>query len=195
MPRLVGEGQEIYTRKLPVAEAMGRIDAFYRPYHRMLERLVERTHARFGLVVLIDCHSMPASVRIGETGLRPDFIIGDRFGTSCSGALTEHAIGALARDGLHRRPQQALCRRPYYRTLWPPRSRLPCTPDRDQIAALYLDEHTLVRTGGFCATCRGPDALWQTAITQLPPEHFARTPARGGIRGVFIPKKKWTASK
>jgi N-formylglutamate amidohydrolase len=65
----------------------------------MLERLVERTHARFGVAVLIDCHSMPASVRIGETGLRPDFIVGDRFGTSCSGALTEHAIGALSAMG------------------------------------------------------------------------------------------------
>lgn len=174
VPRLVGEGQEIYTRKLPVAEAMGRIDAFYRPYHRMLERLVERTHARFGLAVLIDCHSMPASVRIGETGLRPDFIIGDRFGTSCSGALTEHAIGALAAMGYtvaHNKPYAGGHITEHYGR--PARGYHALQIEINR--GLYLDEQTLARTGGFAVLAEDL-TRFATAITQLPPEHLIGLP-------------------
>ena len=43
----------------------------------------------FGLAVLIDCHSMPASIRSATADVRPDFIIGDRFGAAAAPALTE----------------------------------------------------------------------------------------------------------
>jgi N-formylglutamate amidohydrolase len=99
VPKLVGEGLDIYPSRLPVSEALARIETCYKPYHDALKRLLTRTHARFGFAVLIDCHSMPASVRIGESGMRPDFIIGDRFGVSASAALTESAIGLLISMG------------------------------------------------------------------------------------------------
>jgi N-formylglutamate amidohydrolase len=99
VPRIVGEGQDIYSAKLPLAEAVARIELVYKPYHQRLRHLVTRTHGRFGVAVLIDCHSMPASVRVGDNGVRPDFIIGDRFGASASTALTEHAIGLLTAMG------------------------------------------------------------------------------------------------
>ena len=95
VPRLVGEGQEIYAGKLPLAEALARIEASYKPYHEALGRLLARTRAAFGFAVLIDCHSMPASVRVGDGSVRPDFIVGDRFGTACAPALTEAAIAIL----------------------------------------------------------------------------------------------------
>ena len=95
VPRLVGEGQEIYPGKLPLAEALGRVETLYHAYHEALGRLVSATRAAFGFAVLIDCHSMPASVRVGERGARPDFIVGDRFGTACAPALTEAAISIL----------------------------------------------------------------------------------------------------
>src|SRR5690606_25671223 len=82
IPRLVGEGLDIYPGRLPISEALDRIEAVYKPYHAALKQLVMRTHTQFGSAILIDGHSMPASVRVGETGVRPDFIIGDRFGTS-----------------------------------------------------------------------------------------------------------------
>ena len=84
VPKLVGEGLDIYSGRLPLAEAVARIEAVYKPYHETLKRLLTRTHARFGFAVLIDCHSMPASIRVGDSGLRPDFIIGDRFGISAT---------------------------------------------------------------------------------------------------------------
>ena len=47
---------------------IARIETIYKPYHDALKRLLTRTHARFGFAVLIDCHSMPASIRVGDSG-------------------------------------------------------------------------------------------------------------------------------
>lgn len=99
IPRLVGEGQEIYGSKLPLEEAIGRIERIYKPYHDQLRALIGATHKAFGVAVLIDCHSMPATIRLPETRIRPDFIIGDRFGMSCRSDLSETAIAHLASRG------------------------------------------------------------------------------------------------
>ena len=88
--RLVGDSQEIYARRLPVAEAMARIEGLYKPFHHMLRRTLDRSVTHFGTCFLVDCHSMPSSAvqtdargKTGEMKLTADFIIGDRFGTSC----------------------------------------------------------------------------------------------------------------
>jgi N-formylglutamate deformylase len=96
IPRVVSEGIEIYRSGIPVAEAQARIAGIYKPYHQTLRELLAQTHRRFGFAVLIDCHSMPASVRYGQEGIRPDFIIGDRFGTSASRDLSEAAVAILS---------------------------------------------------------------------------------------------------
>jgi len=101
--RIVGDRQEIYSRRLPPEEALRRLDELYHPYHRTLSNLVAETVERFGLCVLVDCHSMPSgAVRALETRpqSRPDVIIGDRFGTSCAGALTESVARHLRAEGL-----------------------------------------------------------------------------------------------
>ena len=84
IPRIVAEGQEIYASRLPISEAMERIDTLYRPYHRALRGLLTKTHQRFGEAYLFDCHSMPSASLGMETMSRPDIVLGDRFGTSCS---------------------------------------------------------------------------------------------------------------
>jgi len=99
IPRVVSEGIEIYGSRLPVTEAQSRIANIYKPYHQTLRDLLAQTHKHFGFAVLIDCHSMPASVRYGQDGIRPDFIIGDRFGTSASRDLSEAAAGILSGMG------------------------------------------------------------------------------------------------
>jgi N-formylglutamate amidohydrolase len=107
VPRIVGEGQDIYFGRLPLREAVSRIDGIYKPYHEKLKRLLAATHGRFGCAVLIDCHSMPAGIRVGETGIRPDFIVGDRFGTSAAAALTDCTIDTLVSMGyrvVHNKP-------------------------------------------------------------------------------------------
>ena len=95
VPRVVAENMEIYRHRMPVADALDRIETIYKPYHACLRRLVVRTHVAFGFAVLIDCHSMPGNIRVAGSGVRPDFIIGDRYGTSASGELSRTATRLL----------------------------------------------------------------------------------------------------
>ena len=92
--RVVTNGEEIYRGKLSFDEVRQRIDRLYYPYHHALQRLLDQTRAKFGVYLLIDCHSMPS---IGgpmdcDPGLkRFDAVLGDRFGTSCAPVVTETA--------------------------------------------------------------------------------------------------------
>lgn len=99
IPRIVAENMEIYKRRVPVQEALDRIELIYKPYHATLRRLIARTHVQFGFGVLIDCHSMPGNIRITGSNVRPDFIIGDRYGTSASAELSRAAIHFLEEMG------------------------------------------------------------------------------------------------
>lgn len=95
IPKVVCDAASIYPAPWPVDHALRRIDAIYRPYHDALRRLLAETHVAFGSAILIDCHSMPSTLRSGESKQRPDFVLGDRFGTSCMSALVEQAASSL----------------------------------------------------------------------------------------------------
>jgi N-formylglutamate amidohydrolase len=97
--RIVSETEEIYSRPLDVGEVLARIDAVYKPYHRTLRQLVLRTRATFGVAVLLDCHSMPSTVRGMHGRARPDIVLGDRYGTSCASELTDFMAQMLTRFG------------------------------------------------------------------------------------------------
>src|SRR5579875_2371911 len=81
--RVVGDAQEIYDRRIPVDDALARIDSLYKPYHRALRRLFTALHRDFGAAVLVDCHSMPSNTGQRDERARPEFVLGDRYGTSC----------------------------------------------------------------------------------------------------------------
>jgi len=87
--RVVGDAQEIYDQRIPVDDALGRIETLYKPYHRGLRRLFSKLHRDFGAAVLIDCHSMPSTAGHRDDRPRPQFVLGDRYGTSCTGAVSE----------------------------------------------------------------------------------------------------------
>src|SRR5712675_587954 len=87
IPRVVGDGQEIYRERLSVDDALARIEALYKPYHRALRRLINKAHQTFGTVIVVDCHSMPSIGVSRDEPRRPDMVIGDRYGTSCSALL------------------------------------------------------------------------------------------------------------
>ncbi|MGH6809631.1 MAG: N-formylglutamate amidohydrolase, partial [Ensifer adhaerens] len=99
VPRLVAENMEIYRGRFPVEEALARIETIYKPYHATLRKLIARTHVQFGLSVLIDCHSMPGNVLLPGSAQRPDFIIGDRYGTSAAAELSRMAVDLLQQLG------------------------------------------------------------------------------------------------
>jgi N-formylglutamate amidohydrolase len=87
--RVVGDAQEIYDQRIPVDDALRRIEGLYKPYHRALRRLFSKLHRDFGAAVLIDCHSMPSSAGHKDERPRPEFVLGDRYGTSCVGVVSE----------------------------------------------------------------------------------------------------------
>lgn len=89
--RIVSESDEIYREPLTLVDALERINRLYTPYHATLRSLLLEAQKKFGLTVLIDCHSMPSNPIADYGGTRPDFVLGDRYGTSCSGELTRIA--------------------------------------------------------------------------------------------------------
>src|SRR3989440_6530774 len=97
--RVVGDAQEIYDRRLPVDDALRRIEALYKPYHRALRRLVTRVHRDFGAAILVDCHSMPSSAGAKDERPRADVVLGDRYGTSCVAAVGETIESTLRAQG------------------------------------------------------------------------------------------------
>ncbi len=103
IPRVVANGRPIYRGKISIEEAQGRIAGYWRPYHDMLQTLIEESHARFSEAILIDCHSMPheALENVGPPGSpRPDVVLGDRFGAAASASIVERIEAAFAAAGL-----------------------------------------------------------------------------------------------
>jgi N-formylglutamate amidohydrolase len=87
--RVVGDAQEIYDRRIPVDEALRRIEGLYKPYHRALRKLMTRIHREFGTAILVDCHSMPSTAGPKDERPRADIVIGDRYGTSCLSIIAD----------------------------------------------------------------------------------------------------------
>ncbi len=94
--RMCKSGVPLYTHPLPVAEVQARIEGFYRPYHAALEGAIARRMELFGECYLINAHSMPDRRGDNRHPGRPDFVLGDRQGTSCDPAFTRRV-----RDLLH----------------------------------------------------------------------------------------------
>lgn len=102
IPRVVANGRAIYRGKMSYEEAMLRIDRYWRPYHDMLQDLLDRARQRHGQAVLVDCHSMPheAMNGIARGGMkRPDVVLGDRFGAAASGDVVDRIEAAFVEAG------------------------------------------------------------------------------------------------
>src|SRR6188768_297255 len=97
--RVVGDAQEIYDQRISVDDALRRIENLYKPYHRSLRRLFTKVHREFGAAMLIDCHSMPSSTGPKDDRPRADVVLGDRYGTSCVGVVSELIESTLRQQG------------------------------------------------------------------------------------------------
>ena len=78
----------VLTGKLPYSDLQLRLERYYEPYHRALERLLHRRREMFGYAVLLDGHSMPSTVP-------GDLIVGTLGGTTCSPVVRDTALAAL----------------------------------------------------------------------------------------------------
>ncbi len=102
--RVVTPEFPIYDRLLSMNEVKGRIENYYRPYHRAIADSLDRLRSLGRPVAFIDWHSMKsvgnAATPDGSGVQRPDVVMGDLFGTSCSGGLTEVVESYLRKVGL-----------------------------------------------------------------------------------------------
>ena len=106
--RIVSDSDEIYSGTIPLAVALQRIELLYKPFHAALAQLIENARKTFGYAVLVDCHSMPSTSSNFPAAVRPEFVVGDRFGTSCDVRLTRAMRSILVKLG-----HQVQLNRPY----------------------------------------------------------------------------------
>lgn len=153
MARVVTSGEEVYRDKLRFAEAEKLIGETYVPYHAALRGLLDDARDRFGGCLLIDCHSMPS---VGgpmdrDPGFRRvDFILGDRHGTSCSGAVTdlvEQVLQSMDYKVTRNTPYAGGFTTHHYGRPGAGRHALQIEINR----GLYMDEAAISRSAGFAA--------------------------------------------
>lgn len=103
--RLPGLG-ELWKRRHDEEDLASRIESIHSPYHACLAAALAQLRERWGAALLLDLHSMPP---LGQHGgpVTPEFVLGDRFGASCHGALVASCFGFFAearRNAAHNRP-------------------------------------------------------------------------------------------
>ncbi|MGZ3315400.1 MAG: N-formylglutamate amidohydrolase [Caulobacteraceae bacterium] len=170
--KVVGEGQEIYRRKLTFAEARRRIEGAHRPYHQALAELIATAQARHGRVALIDWHSMPSAAS-GAGGSNPhdrarrgcDIVLGDRFGSACAPELTrlvERQLEAMGYRVARNAPYAGGYTTEFYGRPAEGVHALQIEINR----AVYLDESTLTPTEGFARLKRDIERLGRTLAAE-----------------------------
>ena len=146
--RVVGDAQEIYDRRIPVDDALARIESLYKPYHRALRRLFTALHRDFDAAVLVDCHSMPSNAGIREERARPEFVIGDRYGTACVDVVadvTEQTLRGLGYTVSRNKPYAGGFITEHYGNPAAGLHAIQLEVNR----SLYMDERRYVRSSGF----------------------------------------------
>lgn len=91
IPRRAGGADNMWRRKLSDAEVAARIALDHAPYHAALDAALAVAHARFGVALLLDLHSMPPL-----PGVVPaQVVLGNRHGHSCATLFTDVAAGVV----------------------------------------------------------------------------------------------------
>ncbi|MGH6814677.1 MAG: N-formylglutamate amidohydrolase [Hyphomicrobiaceae bacterium] len=167
IPRIVADTEEIYREPLTLAVALERIERLYKPFHEALRTLIDATRRRFGLAILIDCHSMPSCSTNPSAAARPDCVVGDRFGASCEAKVTRFVRDAIAAQGY-----QVHLNRPYaggYITEHYGRPQRGVHALQLEInRALYLNESSLQTTAGFLTLKNNLARLTERLFAELP---------------------------
>jgi N-formylglutamate amidohydrolase len=169
--RVVGEAQEIYDERLPVGEALRRIEGLYKPYHRALRRLMTRIHRDVGAAILVDCHSMPSAAGNKDERPRADIVLGDRYGTSCAGPVTDTIEQALRECGYtvsRNKPYAGGFITEHYGN---PAAGLHAV-QLELNRALYMDERRYERSASFAAVA-GDLVEMAECVAQIPIDGFS----------------------
>jgi len=160
IPRVVRDGLEIYGTRLPAAEAMFRLERFYRPYHTALAEIVAKAQAQFGVAIVVDCHSMPPPAKAH------DVVLGDCYGEAAGSELIAFAQKVLVQLGF-----SVARNAPYaggYTTSLYGRPRDGVHAFQVEISrGLYLDEARMEKNGGF-TVCKEKLRRFAAALISEP---------------------------
>ena len=168
--RTLEDGRPIYGRKLAPEAVQRRIERCHAPYHRSLQELLDQAKKQCGAVYHINCHSMRSVAgkqsEDGAGSVRPDFVIGDRDGTTCEPRFTE-----LVRETLAGMGYRVTVNDPYkgvelVRAYSDPKA------GRHSLQIeinkrLYMDESTLQKSAGFSALQKNLGELLRVLIDEL----------------------------
>ena len=168
--RVVGDAQEIYDQRIPVDDALARIESLYKPYHRALRRLFTKLHRDFGAAILVDCHSMPSNAGHRDERARPEFVLGDRYGTSCVGIVAEtveQTLRAMGYTVSRNKPYAGGFITEHYGN---PAAGLHAI-QLELNRALYMDERRYERTAGFSRLAADMETLGKR-LGEIPLEEL-----------------------
>jgi N-formylglutamate amidohydrolase len=168
--RTLEDGRPIYRSRLAPEAVQRRIERFHAPYHRCLQELLDQAKKQFGVVYHVNCHSMRSVAgkqsEDGAGSVRPDFVIGDRDGTTCEPRFTE-----LVRETLAGMGYRVTVNDPYkgvelvraYSDPKAARHSLQIEINK----RLYMDERTLQKNGGFSTLQSNLGELLRVLIDEL----------------------------
>ncbi|KPQ08347.1 MAG: formimidoylglutamase HutG [Rhodobacteraceae bacterium HLUCCA12] len=86
------DGEPIWTQAPDAAEIEARRRAYHAPYHAALLAELKRVHARHGVALLYDCHSIRSHIPYLFDGTLPDLNIGTVGGLSCDPRIQDAAM-------------------------------------------------------------------------------------------------------
>lgn len=94
-------GEPLYKderREVTAEEVKRRYTLYYKPYHNKVQELLNDLKAKFGKVLLWDCHSIRQIVPTIQKEKFPDLILGDADGKSASTELIQSTFNTLSSD-------------------------------------------------------------------------------------------------
>ena len=146
------DGEDMYEKKLTYNQVANRILNYHRPYHERLKLILKNTYDKYKCFFHVNCHSMQnnaSAMSTQEKGtLRPDFVIGDRDGTSCNKKFTKLVVTILKDlhyDVVINDPYKGMELVSAYSNPAQNKHSLQIEVNR----GLYMDEKTRIKTDGF----------------------------------------------
>jgi N-formylglutamate deformylase len=141
----------LYNRKLSVAEVQARIKNYWVHYHGLIANTYNAHYNQFGHIYHVNCHSMRAMGNASDPDgkvERPDFVISDHEGKSCSGEFLDLVTSNLSDAGFNvaiNNPYKGAELTQRYSDPEIGRHSLQIEINR----RLYMDEMTIERSAGF----------------------------------------------
>jgi len=100
--KVVQKVHQIYPSEMDVNNLVARVENCYQPYHQSLKQYLDKYHQAFGGVWHMDCHSCQSFSLDSEgepTKMRPEIILGNRFGQTSSDEFLQVVKSAFESQG------------------------------------------------------------------------------------------------